>query len=342
MKKALLPICVALFSCIASAQHNVIVVLKDGTEIKYVAEDIDSIRIDKDSVVPAEETGLLFLYDETTLTASVSGIANKKTTEAKIPSQVKHLGSVYDVTSVGSWAFSDCTRLASIEIPSSVTALGSGAFSNCTKLASIEIPSSVTKIGGGAFQYCESIRSVEIPSSVTYIGEHAFMDCTRLASVEIPSSVTFIGVGTFNNCPLPPQLLVYDNETKCYGWVGDESKCIEVSIPYGVTKIAETAFVGCSNLESIEIPGTVTEIAYSAFFDCSSLVSIEIPNSVTYIGENAFMDCTRLESIEIPSSVAEIDENAFWGCGSLKTIRVPKGCKIGEDAIPSSCEVEYY
>ena len=68
-----------------------------------------------------------------------------------IPSTFNYDGITYSVTSIGSSAFSGCTGLTSITIPSSVTSIGNGAFSGCTGLTSIEIPNSVTSIGNGAF-----------------------------------------------------------------------------------------------------------------------------------------------------------------------------------------------
>ena len=44
------------------------------------------------------------------------------------------------VTSIGKYAFKDCSNLASIEIPKGVTSIGGCAFQDCSNLASIEIP----------------------------------------------------------------------------------------------------------------------------------------------------------------------------------------------------------
>ena len=51
-------------------------------------------------------------------------------------------------TSIGDYAFEDCTKLTSIEIPDSVTDIGYEAFQSCTNLTSVTIPDSVTSIGG--------------------------------------------------------------------------------------------------------------------------------------------------------------------------------------------------
>ena len=69
------------------------------------------------------------------------------------------------------------------KIPSSVTSIGNYAFYNCSGLTSIEIPSSVTRIGGYAFLGCTGLTSVTIGNGVTSIGEYAFCACSGLTSV---------------------------------------------------------------------------------------------------------------------------------------------------------------
>ena len=43
------------------------------------------------------------------------------------------------MTVIGRWAFSGCTGLSSIEIPSGVTSIGELAFDNCSNLESINV-----------------------------------------------------------------------------------------------------------------------------------------------------------------------------------------------------------
>ena len=104
------------------------------------------------------------------------------------------------VTSIGSYAFSNCYSLSSIVIPSSVTSIGNNTFASCYSLYSVVIPNSVKSIGNYTFTACYSLSSIVIPSSVTSIGTSTFSSCYSLSSIVIPSSVTSIGQNVFYNC----------------------------------------------------------------------------------------------------------------------------------------------
>ena len=68
-----------------------------------------------------------------------------------IPETVEYEGADYSVTSIGSYAFQNCSGLTSVTIPNSVTSIGDYAFQNCSGLTSIMIPNSVTSIGRWSF-----------------------------------------------------------------------------------------------------------------------------------------------------------------------------------------------
>ena len=294
-----------------------------------------------------------------------------------IPESVKYNGSTYPVTSIGKDAFSGCSPLTSVVIPTSVTSIGKFAFANCSRLTSITIPNSVTYIDGGALIGCTDLPSITIPNSVTSISDEVFCGCSGLTSVTIPNSVTSIGKSAFMGC---------DGLTT-------------VTIPNSVTSIGDYAFAFIYGLTSITISNSVKSIGECAFKNCESLTSINIPNSVTSIGKDAFSETAWyntqpdgvvyagkvvytykgkesmsynsqiiieegtlgisdyafsegcLASITIPSSLKAIGNYAFYGCRVLSSVTIPNGVtSIGKSAfaqcwdlssvtIPSSIKV---
>ena len=223
---------------------------------------------------------------------------------------IKDVQILDGVTTIGNFAFAECSNLINVTIPNSVTSIGENAFEFCSRLTNVNIPNSVTSIESEAFFCCSSLTSVSIPDSVTSIGEYAFSGCSSLTSVTIPSSVTTIK-NLFQYC----------------------SSLTSVTIPNSVTSIGEYAFSGCSSLTSVNIPNSVTSIGNYAFFECSSLTSVNIPNSVTSIGNDAFLRCSSLTSVNIPNSVTSIGGCAFSGCSSLTSVRIPDSVmSIGEGA----------
>ena len=167
-------------------------------------------------------------------------------------SSIKSVVIEEGVTSIGEYAFYECTGLTSVTIGNSVTCIGRSAFSGCTGLTSVTIPNSVTIIGAGAFNGCTGLTSVTIPNSVTSIGDYVFYNCSSLTSVTIPNSVTSIGGSAFYNC----------------------SSLTSVTIPNSVTSIGGSAFYNCSSLTSVTIGNSVTSIGGSAFRNCSGLKKV--------------------------------------------------------------------
>ena len=117
-----------------------------------------------------------FSGDEATVTYSSSN-PSAYSGNIIIPPSVTYNGKPYSVTSIGYYAFANCTGLTSITIPNSVTSIGYLAFYNCTGLTSFTIPNGVTSIGNEAFYFCSGLTSITIPNSVTSIGAVAFSDC---------------------------------------------------------------------------------------------------------------------------------------------------------------------
>jgi len=90
------------------------------------------------------------------------------------------------VTSIGEYAFSGCSALTSVEIPSSVTSIGQSAFRGCSGLTSVVIPSRVTSIGKWAFFGCSGLTSItSYITDVFETGPYAFEGCEN-ATLYVP------------------------------------------------------------------------------------------------------------------------------------------------------------
>ncbi len=144
------------------------------------------------------------LYEDGTLNISGTGAMKDYDSDDSPATQkkdsVKKVVIEDDVTSIGDYAFWNCSNLTSITIPDSVTIIGNSAFNACSSLTSLTIPNSVTSIEFAAFYACSSLTSITIPDSVTRIGDYAFKNCSNLTSITIPDSVTSIGNSAFYGC----------------------------------------------------------------------------------------------------------------------------------------------
>ncbi len=278
-------------------------------------------------------------------------------TSVTIPETVTYNGTDYAVTSIGEWAFCNCTGLTSVTIPNSVTSIGERAFYDCTGLTSVTIPNSVTSIGDYAFYGVLNI---------VYNG-------TATGSPWNASNVNLYVEG----------YLVYKDATKTTLLACGRAATGAITIPNSVTSIGEKSFCGCTGLESVTIPNSVTSIGEESFYGCTGLESVTIGNSVTSIGEKSFYGCTgltsvvwnancsgwsysssspfyyarenitsftfgdevesipdylcydmsKLTSITIPNSVTSIGEESFYGCTGLESVTIGNSVtSIGESA----------
>lgn len=307
--------------------------------------------------------GIYYNFDKEARTATVTHRnynewnQNAYSGTVNIPATVIYNGELYDVTSIGSFAFQYCNNLTSITIPSSVVSIGSEAFSGTgwlnnqldgilyldkwligykgEKPTGTYVVAEETKgIANNAFLYCSNLTTVTMPNSIKYIGNQAFYGCSGLASITIPNGVTSIRDGVFNNCSGLISITIPNSVAGIGNWsFGNCSSLTSVAIPNSVTNIGNNAFNGCKGLTEMMIPESITSIGYGAFDGCINLFSVTIPNSVTNIGNWAFAICRSLTSITIPNNVTSIGEGTFADCISLTSITIPNSVtSIGDQA----------
>lgn len=285
----------------------------DGLQYKTVTDN--TVKVSKyfegeDVVIPSTVTDA-----ETGTTYTVVSVASYAFRNAAVKS-ITVAGTVEDIESNG---FARC-QATTITLNEGVKNLGYGTFSNCTRLQSVSLPSTIKTLGGyneltgftgSAFSFCSQLKEIDIPGSVEIIPPTTFLECTSLSKVTIGEGITTIDERAFEKC----------------------SRITSISFPSTLTTMNRGAF-NSTGLESVKIPGTVKEIPNSAFLWCYSLMDFEIEEGVEVIGRQSFADCGSYTTVKVPNSVTHINTDAFQGNGGVETIHIGSGIQaIGHSAL---------
>lgn len=166
---------------------------------------------------------------------------------------------------------SNCTKL-----PNGITSIGKYAFYQCTNLALKELPNSVETIESYAFYYCTNLALAKLSNNLKTIGSNAFGNCTKLAIEEIPDAITKIENYTFSSCSnmplkkLPSSLKTIGNSSFSY------CNKLEISeIPENVETIGNQVFQGAKSTSTIiDIKSTKITSIGSYCFDGSSFKTL--------------------------------------------------------------------
>ncbi|MCH5152512.1 MAG: leucine-rich repeat protein [Clostridiales bacterium] len=253
-------------------------------------------------------------------------------------------------TTIGEYAFAECTNLAQIYIPASVTSIGAKAFDGCSSLNNILFDADIklASIGEQVFKDTTGLLSIQFPNSVTEIGESAFINsglteiewnnvvtvgssafegCTGLTSLTIPNTLQSLGKGVFKNCTNISTL--HWNNSQCV--IGDTifEGCTALTtlvIGEDIPSIPSKAFEYLENLVSVTIPSNITHIGASAFSNCTSLSQVTLSDGLRIINSGAFAHCDSLLSITLPSTVNIIGNSAFY-YSAIESISIPSGVK---------------
>lgn len=200
------------------------------------------------------------------------------------------------------------------------TAISEKAFFNDKQLTSLSLPSSVERVDSLAFEGASNLKTITFSDSgkgLKKIDNLAFKDCSSLESIDLSNAeITEIPVRAFENC----------------------TSLKSIKLPSTVTKIADNAFAGCSNLE--EIKGLeqckISELSATAFDGCVRLKDINLSNAtIAAIPDQIFSGMRGLISATVPKTVTSIGTEAFYACKNLEMINGLSDCnitKIGEKA----------
>jgi len=268
-------------------------------------------------------------------TVSVIGY-DSEASDINLDGSTEYCDISYLVTSVGKYAFANCTTLVFASMPY-VTVLEDGAFYNCTSLEKATFGSDLTSVTGNPFMGCTSLSEFSGKNNVSEIYLVAdskvvsYAIANEATSLSLPGSITVVGNSAFYNA----------------------DKVEEVDLG-SITSLESYAFDNCDALTSVTLPSSLEEIGDNPFGTCISLTefrgnyggimddgkmlvtgkklvsyamgtqqsSIVIPNDIEEIGKFAFSDCGFLQHLDL-GDVKTIGSLAFTSCNGLVTVKFP-------------------
>lgn len=102
-----------------------------------------------------------------------------------IPAEVTYSSNTYPVVAIEEDAFTYCSGITSVSLPSSVKEIEKFAFFECTGLRTISLSEGLESIGNSAFYRCLALEEIHLPSTLNEVGNTAFSLCKNLTSLTV-------------------------------------------------------------------------------------------------------------------------------------------------------------
>ena len=194
-----------------------------------------------------------------------------------VPDDVVHARIHPSVTVMPEQAFHYHKKLEEVELCDGLIEIGNRAFSKCTALKRVKIPSSVTALHGHAFFSCLELEVVDLCDGLLEIGDAAFYNCKSLKQITIPSTVVRIGRSAFRFAPVSIKQLPNSIENIGQYAFANNNKITNFRVPSRIVSTSKGMFSACKGMFSVEISENATEIESCTFGGCHSLRNVAFP-----------------------------------------------------------------
>ncbi|MFI3255742.1 MAG: leucine-rich repeat protein [Eubacteriales bacterium] len=212
----------------------------------------------------------------------------------------------------------------------------SDSFTSREEMEEIILPEQLERISYGCFRDCKKITKITLPETLISIGTEAFSGCTSLEEILCPETPEWLdnislgnrdlGQNIFENCP---KLCDVKGFVLLHSLLaGYDGRNTEISIPKGVTKLADFTFWEQKKLKSVTVPDSVKTLGNGVFFKCQGLEEINLPDGIKIFPNETFRRCTSLKSIVFPEKLEEIHHDVFHGCSKLQNIQWNENLKF--------------
>lgn len=279
-----------------------------------------------------------FLYS----TGLVQGDSAPQVIDVSFSSQSKCL-------SIGKYAFRGLA-LKAISMPDCVSSIGQYAFQNCSSLNNIVIGKNTTSIGGSAFSGCSSLKKVYNRSDLVitkgstangYAGNYADIIYNKYRATSddgfvcCSDSVLYAYEGDATEITIPANVGGYAINSINSAMFTSRSQITSVTVSDGLLNIPSSAFINCTNLEKFYIQDGSKPLEIG-----SNIISANAPLNTLYIGRSLtgnVLTNKNIENVEISSSVTALPDNCLAGCTNLKRVQYnsERPYSINANCLPS-------
>ena len=248
----------------------------------------------------------------------LNGISNRMFYGTKI----SKISTPNTISSIGSFAFSNCAYLKEISIGKNCKIIGQDAFSGDNALTTINLFCVEPPEYSTGFENSEYINiTVNIPPNTIDIYKKSEPWCNFWNMQEDEKLLTEFIVEPFKF------KLINNNDVELVGFTDLELERLVIpeifnynSKDYVVTNLSFQGTI-LKNCTEVIIPNTISTLSYSMFKDWEKLEKIDL-GQIKSIPNNCFLNCFSLKNISIPESCISIGNDAFNGCEQLKTLSI--------------------
>lgn len=294
----------ALLACLTGTAAAADMVAEDGNhcfaEKQEPSEGLLALQATETEGVETVIDGVRYSLSDGT--ATVVGYTKDIPAQCAIPGSVTMDGAAYTVTAIGEGGLLNCSQLRSIVLPDTLQSIGGNAFSGCTGLTDVTIPANVTAMGGTGGTYAP-----------------VFRDCTALTSIAVEAG---------NSAYKAVDGVLYSADgTVLYEYPIGKTAA-SYTVQPGTQRISNEAFYCANHLTSVTFPDSVVYLGNSAFGGCTALETIDLGGGLQIVGSDAFSDCGQLCRLAFPATLRKLQGNNYNGTSeAFQEFAVAAGCE---------------
>jgi hypothetical protein len=316
----------------------------DGMTFKAAEGGYSLVKIassTKDLVIPDEVNGY-----------PVVSVREDLSMNSKHMDDIESVKLGKNVRIINDHAFTDCSKLTSLELNDVLEYVGECAFTNALIETPLAFPETIKTIGDNAFSRSQRIPSVSIPNPNCVLGEE-FVKMTSIIGYKGSTAEKYVNNSqkmhlTF--CDIDNENTPRDNFEKdgLFYTVDNGGYCLDnirsdmtdLLIPdevngYPVVSVAKNLSMNSKHMDSIESVklGKNVRIIGEGAFQCAKLASIELNDELEWIDDHAFVSSNQISELVIPSNVIHIGDGAFSLRIISKVTVLSPDCVLGESCL---------